>query len=537
MSVASAAPAVSAVTVREALRLPALRRGLPEVLAGHAQLDRPVRWVHAGEVSNIASLLTGGEMLLTTGMGIGTKRIAQRRFVERLAERRIAALVIELGGVFSELPAALVEAAQAADLPLIALHHEIPFVAVTEVMHTEIVSSHYALLQRGEEIHRQLSGLMLDGEGIPEVLAALASVLGAPVFLEGPGVLLSHATPADYELDPLEVWEAAREAVDGVTVRAAPVRLGRDPAGGRLLVADLHARAGALAQIALGHAADILALALLRDRQEEELVGHERDTFLANLADGRIAPGGVARGAQAAGLGRLAELLLPVAAELRTPTSPTPGDWGLMLRDAHRLLRDRGLDAVLGHRRAGATLLVLVALRDLDQRASAADAVAAALRRAVRERLGAEHVAVAVGRAVPSDAAGDELRLTEESAASAVTLADRPWHNVTELELHRLLWAQRGSTDLAAFVQRAIGPLLDHDQRRKRDLLPTLEALLEHGGHKAETARALHLNRQGLYYRLARIEELLGVDLGDPRQTLTLHVALHARRYVEGLGG
>lgn len=43
------------ITVRQALELPGLRGGVPEVLAGADRLDRTVRWVHTGEVPNIAS--------------------------------------------------------------------------------------------------------------------------------------------------------------------------------------------------------------------------------------------------------------------------------------------------------------------------------------------------------------------------------------------------------------------------------------------------------------------------------------------------
>jgi purine catabolism regulator len=87
----------TAITVAEALALPALQRGLPEVLTGHAQLERPIRWVHAGEVPNIAALLVGGELLLTTGMGLAHRASEQRAFISDLAERGVAALVIELG--------------------------------------------------------------------------------------------------------------------------------------------------------------------------------------------------------------------------------------------------------------------------------------------------------------------------------------------------------------------------------------------------------------------------------------------------------
>ncbi|MDW5596182.1 PucR family transcriptional regulator [Conexibacter stalactiti] len=543
-----------AITVRRALELPALRRGLPEVVAGAERLDRTIRWVHAGEVANIAALLTGGEMLLSTGMGIGSRAADQRRFVRALADRNAAALVIELGTVFAEPPNALVEAAAQAELPLIVLRSEIPFVAVTEAIHTELVSSQYALLRRGEQIQRELTDLMLDGEGIPAVLAALAATLHAPVFLEDPGGrLLSHALPGDGSGgDPLELWEVARRP-GAPGVRATAVRMGGHHDDGRLLVAELRPPWDALAGVALDQAGAIVALALLRARQEEELAARERGNLLVNLADGRVAPSAVGRAALAAGLRRVPALLLPLAAEVRGAIAPVGADWDGALRDVQRLLADRGWEAVVGRRPSSATVLLLVALRDggggasgdgsvdadaavAEQRAAAATTVAELLERVLARTVGAERVTLAAGRASVPAEAGAELRRSEESAAAAVALPPRPWHDVAALELRRLLWAGRDDAEQAALVERVLGPLVAHDRARKLVLMPTLEALLANGGRKAETARALHLNRQALYHRLTRIEQLLGVDLGDPEQLLTLHVAVLAREYGDGAG-
>ncbi|HWH96426.1 MAG TPA: PucR family transcriptional regulator ligand-binding domain-containing protein, partial [Baekduia sp.] len=179
---ASASPRI---TVAAALELPALRRGLPEVRAGAEALNRPIRWVHAGEVPNMASLLRGGELLLTTGMGIGARTADQRRFVAELAARQVAALVIELGHTYPDrLPPALVAAAERHGLPLVELHAGVPFVAVTEAIHTEIVNHHYDLLRRAEDLQERFTGLMLQGGGIPGVLALLAEAVANPVFLE-----------------------------------------------------------------------------------------------------------------------------------------------------------------------------------------------------------------------------------------------------------------------------------------------------------------------------------------------------------------
>ena len=76
--------------------------------------------------------------------------------------------------------------------------------------------------------------------------------------------------------------------------------------------------------------------------------------------------------------------------------------------------------------------------------------------------------------------------------------------------------------------------LLDLGGERGRDLLETLEVYLHCGGRKTETARKLEIERQSLYHRLARIEQLLDVDLKDGDSALALHLAVMIRRLLSG---
>lgn len=77
--------------------------------------------------------------------------------------------------------------------------------------------------------------------------------------------------------------------------------------------------------------------------------------------------------------------------------------------------------------------------------------------------------------------------------------------------------ARVGDAELVRrFVTELIGELLEHDARRGTVLLETLETWLRLGCNTAETARALHVERPCLHYRLQRIFTLLG---GDPRGT------------------
>lgn len=530
------------ITVQRALELPGLRGGLPEILAGADRLGRTVRWVHAGEVPNIASLLKGGELLLTTGYGLGTRPADQRAFVRTLAERGIAALVVELGPRFTRLPSALVETARSAGLPLVQLHREVPFVAVTEEIHTEIVNGHYALLQRAEEVHRRCTEALLGGGGIPQVLGILADFSGNPVFLEtADGQLLYAAGAGSSGADPLQVWEGMRgqhkeEPPAGTTLVDVP---GGGPGTGsvraRLVLLPVSAPVAPVHRIAAERAAGILAVVLMQARQEEELAARGRGDFLTDLAEGRIAAEDAPAQARVLGFKPGNSPLLPVV--MRLADGPSPGGgWAVLARAVAEELASVGVPVLLGVRPVEGRVPLLLGLRSESERAAVADRVAAALRagveRAGMQRPGAQPPVVVVGVAGGWAAASAGLRHAAETATAAQGLTDRPWYDARRLDTDLLLWRLRDHPDLAAFVDRAIGPLRDHDLRSKPPLLPTLETYLAHAGRKAETARELHLNRQTLYNRLARIGELLGTDLDDPQTVLALSLALRARRHV-----
>lgn len=531
------------MTVADCLTLPALRRGLPEVVAGASHLSRPIRWAHAGEVPNIASLLSGGELLLTTGMGIGARRGQQRSFIARLAERSVAALVVELGATLPILPTSLIEAAREHDLPLVALHREVAFVSVTEAIHTELVNRRYALLSRSDEIAHRLSQILLDGGGVPEIMQALARALHNAVFLEdGHGRLLYHAdfeSPSADEAGSheagapgaLDAWHAAqallgRDPRQAGLARPVPFGAGAAPPG-RLLVLPVHSslHLHALAEAATERAADIIALALLQARQEE-LLARQRGNLLADLGAGRIAGEDAARQARLIGFTGTGTFILPLAAE--AAGAPPVQNWNTALHEIQSELRSRGLCALVGPGRHAGTVLAAIDTHSDADRDETAQIAAQTIRTGLSRRLGEVDVTIAVGRPVAWTDAGPALALAGQSAASARPLARAPWHDVDSLELQRLLWHWRDDDAMADFIERALGPLLAHDRRRSHRLIPTLQALCANGGRKAETARVLSLNRQALYRRLQRIEELLQVDLDDPETMLTLHLALRA---------
>lgn len=111
-----------------------------ELLCGHRQLQQPVTWVHAAEVMDIWRFLSGGELLLSTGLELArVSSAAHRAYVQGLSKAGVRALGLELVHWLTEVPEELLRSAKAVDLPVIVFRKEVSFRALTRAAHQEIL--------------------------------------------------------------------------------------------------------------------------------------------------------------------------------------------------------------------------------------------------------------------------------------------------------------------------------------------------------------------------------------------------------------
>src|ERR1700760_3640688 len=88
-----------------------------ELASGHDAAQAHVRWVHSTELADPTPWLRGGELLLTTGLQLGTPNV-QREFVDRLVDHDIAGLGFGTGFTHRRVPAAVVTAARKREFPV-----------------------------------------------------------------------------------------------------------------------------------------------------------------------------------------------------------------------------------------------------------------------------------------------------------------------------------------------------------------------------------------------------------------------------------
>ena len=79
------------------------------------------------------------------------------------------------------------------------------------------------------------------------------------------------------------------------------------------------------------------------------------------------------------------------------------------------------------------------------------------------------------------------------------------------------------------FVRRVLGPLHEYDATTGAGLVDTLDSFMAHGCSWVRTADAMHMHQNTVRYRIGRVEELTGRDLGDTRDRLDLRLAMDLR--------
>ncbi|WP_427005567.1 PucR family transcriptional regulator [Pseudarthrobacter sp. H2] len=548
-------------TLRSILELPVLQDASPRLLGASGCLDTPVRWVHVSEVLDISGLLSGGELVLTTGLELEKEPGLTASFIRSLEDAAAAGLIVEVIGNRKRSLDALRTAALGTDLPVIVVERRVRFVEITEIVHRMIVAEQLQRVERARDVHEAFTVLSLESAGTQEVVERAAAMIGAPVVLEDLShLVLAYSARQLTTTELLDDWERRSRTTPSpaATSRTGPEAWLQTPVGvrrqlwGRLVV-PMPLEDDAAAAMVLERAAQTLAINRLAERDRREL-GHQAQAGLLNALR---QPRGLSEGeaqARAAALGlRRSPYYVPIvfrscrASSGASPEAADPASDPLagqqeeraLLEQLARALKSLSGTALTASIRSGSVGMVLaIPAKQLEDPTlqRLADALAADTRQSGQSvdgsrARGQADVAwsIGVGRlrgTLLEAAAGiDEASHVAETAATLP--GDRkPFYRATDVRLRGLLALLRKDPRVQQFVESELAGVLQAEARGAGGHLELLGQFLESGGNKAALARNSYLSRPTLYARLDRLEDLLAVDLDDAESRTSLHVAL-----------
>jgi len=506
-----------------------------ELAVGGEYAANPVRWVHISEHEDPTPWLSGGELLLTTGYNLGTAA-KQRRYVELLAGKGLAGLGFGIGFDHKRIPKAMLESAEANRLPLFEVPYEMPFIAITESAAATLVNEQFDALERGAQVHERLERLVIEGGGLEEILAATgAAITGWVSVVDSAGAELARSgSPGSGDDEAVALL--ARELA-GDDTGSAPVAPDSGPLAGRALAAAVPGRRGGVAvawliavadrdplgdfeRLCIRQAAIVVGLELMRERVVRETERRLAGDLLADALGERLGVDELSGRLRPFGIGTEAAVLIfdlddPPAAE----------------RQLEAALADAGVHALVAtSSAAGRPLLcAVVDVRDADPVSTASRA-----RAVLAGGPGRNGVRAAASRPA---GVGALRRAFHEArcALEATSLADGQAPEVAshrDLGAFTLLLALQDDDALRLYSDGLLDPIEQTEGEYGGELLRSLEAFIENNGNWERAARQLYCHRHTLRYRIRKIEELTGRDLGRATDRIELWLALRARELV-----
>ncbi|MEX1162061.1 MAG: PucR family transcriptional regulator [Nitriliruptor sp.] len=487
-----------------------------EVVAGHAGVTErgPVRWAHIADAPDPTPWLEGGEVLLTTGLGVKDDPELQRRLVAALDRRGVVGVGFGIGVVLDAVPTAMADACDEHALPLFTVPYEVPFIAVTRRVSHHTFAEHDATLRSAVALHRQVLAAVVAEQGIDGVLATVGPAMPAAslVAFDYSGRELGRHDPdgtvADLGVEKLwvtAVVDGSRTVVelDDHLVISRPVRLGD----------EIEAVVVAVSRHPLVEHEELLfeqgiagvSLELARNRSVREANRTRVDELLEEVHSGRATSASTVRAIDRLGVDvRAGYRVLAVAC----PTGATSAHLCSVVEDA---VRSSGRPLV---GRLNGTVLAIV-----PDDAGAADAVAAAA-------VARGWTGVRVGRSrAKRDLEALAAALREARVALALDVPEAV-RDVDQLGLPGLLAGMRDDLGTSDFVAGILGPVLVQEGPDETPLLDSLRAYLAHGCRPGPAAEELCVHRHTLAYRLDRIRDLTGRDPRSGEHLLDFGLAL-----------
>jgi PucR family transcriptional regulator, purine catabolism regulatory protein len=498
------------------------------VEAGEAGLYNEVSWIATLRPTPPGFESLKGNELAIVGSGVvaglGT---TLSRLVATLAERKVSAIL-----VLGEINAEACQMARSKDMPLIQISQQADTVTLEAGIARFINEERQLLYQKEREYSQSLMEIAVAGSGASAILARLKELTGRNIGL----VDLSLKPHFELDEESAKSFPAAMQkallrlrsalmtsstSVIGLNLTRnqsfflGPVKVGKEIKGYLMAIAP-ESEIGEIDRLAVRAGSLALAVELSRRQAVKETEGRFEEDIVETLISGEFSSQIVSEKARKLNL----DLSTPYVAMLARPLKPLPEHSIITAKVMASLPK-----ALTCFRPEDLVILCPVnpALNGFELR-QIANKLADNLN-------GSGEGAISLGIGRPYCGL-DNIRLSFQEAEQAIAMGIKLFGpgsvtGFSDLGVYRLLLSIKSDGELKAFYNEYMGKLSEYENKHDGELSRTLKTYLRRGT-VAETAREIHVHRNTLLYRLARIREITGLDLEDGETRLALHLAILA---------
>ncbi|WP_201007243.1 PucR family transcriptional regulator [Paenibacillus glycanilyticus] len=511
------------LTVEEAMRVYPLSEG--KLVAGRAGGSRPLKSLNIIDAPDFVQWAKDGDMFFTTAYVFKDSVEDAIATIRSLHQRHSAGLGIKLGRFWSEMPAALIEEADALGFPLIELPYPFAFSDQINGLLQDEINRNTSWLKRVVEKQKRLMKVALYQDIADNPFQRIASVMEYPMAIVGGRghILFNDSDCSEGELMGEWPWkpEPRRITKTDRQLYRLPLFHGDDCIGFAIFVLPVDylpkSEEGLFHQ-----ASEMLAyyLSKMMENGSETFWHQELGAIINHYLEAGASLDTVLHQAEKAGVHVLDSrfvCVLCTAEEVEgSRLKPTrlkavrqELEFNPAIRDkrGYHVVTEAGLLSIYPVTSAG-TIQAL---------ASSLEAVSP------KDRLIQFAFSTPKDTAMQFAEAFDECKETIKLSRK-LRSREQILHFDTIQMAHLFQFVPEDS--MRHYCRHVLGPLLDSDSTGAQDMLQTLEAFVGNEGLLGDTARQLYVHRNTVSYRLEKMSELLGLDFKKPNDFMKLRLAV-----------
>ncbi|RKL68249.1 PucR family transcriptional regulator [Salipaludibacillus neizhouensis] len=503
-----------------------------EVVAGATGLGRQVKWVHVVEVIKIKSLLNGNELILTTGLGWKTDEALFMSLLKQLIECNASGLCIEMGTSTSSIPQEIVDYANTHHFPIIIFHEEVPFVEITQDIHSLLINKQYQMISDLENYTQQLNKKMLEIDHYEEILTFFHRYLDVQIIAKfNMNDIKFIPELGREERERLLLKINRTEETNEYSVAKQPVQLLGNQYAEIIIFADTR-ELSEYDYLLLDRTATALAQHLLRDLLVEEKKRMEETEWMLDWLDGEHSEE------------EIREYLSYHQADIdakdgvvcvcRLSKGQIKNMDSTYFKLVFRTIFEQYGFSTYSTEVRNQLIFIFVNQRESINWRERMEKGFMRFKTNHSTKLDMSSISFGVGKFVGSL---KEIHKSYQAAKETLLLQHTlPESNrrlfYDDLHIYHIISLINKHGDLPEMVMNHLTPVIEYDKKNNGTLLYTLKTYLACNGSKQETAKKLYVVRQTLYHRIDKLEKLLGEDFMSPEKRLVMELMLVAHDYL-----
>lgn len=499
-----------------------------EVVAGYEGLSRIVKWVHVLEIVQVDDFLVGEELVLTTGISLQHSIEDFAAFVEALIQKKCAALCIEYGSYIQTVPEAIMALAKNHQFPIIVFHEAVPFVRITQDLHSQIINKQYLLISSLESYSQALNKNAVLGQNTDDILQNMYNELKTQIMFA-----IKEREPIFYP----NMGHKKRQQLE--TLHKSAPQFKHEP----IFIFDQHyadltlyREDGLFSEfelLILDRTATALAQLLMREFYIEEKKNIEDATILADWIDQKLSKEEIFKfiDTHYSNYKQSSGTIFILA----SPHTFSKAREDIVYSKLYyrNLFEQHGFIPFLFERKSY-VIFILLHTKDSKATRDILNNIFSTLPKTdFYKKQQTQGFQVAVGKVVCNV---EEIPKSYQTAIETLYICRKVQTSsffYDDLHLYHLIYKLQMQVNLQEVIYDYLQPVIEYDKKYNSKLLETLQVYLQTNGSKQQTANQLFIVRQTLYHRLKKLEGLLGKNFMKGHNRITLEFMLLANSLIE----